>query len=68
MTALALTFWGHVSHRRSPLFCGMACMVLALAKVLFVDLVRLKSLNMLASLVLVGLASIAISVILRRRS
>jgi len=46
----------------------MACMVLALAKVLFVDLVRLKSLNMLASLVLVGLASIAISVILRRRS
>lgn len=67
-TALALTFWGHAAHRRSPLFFGLACMVLTLAKVLLVDLVRLKSLNMLASLVFVGLASVAISVILRRRS
>jgi len=67
-TALALTFWGHASHRRSPLFCGLACMVVAIAKVLLVDLVRLKSFNMLASLVLVGLASVAISFILRRRS
>jgi hypothetical protein len=67
-TALALTFWGHATHRRSPLFCGLACMALALAKVLLIDLMRLKSLNMLASLVLVGLASVAVSVILRRRS
>lgn len=67
MTALALTFWGHATHRRSPLFCGLSCMALALAKVLLVDLVRLKSFSMLASLVLVSLASVAISVILRRR-
>ena len=68
LTALGLTFWGHAAHRRSPLFCGLACMVLALGKVLLIDLVRLKSLYMLASLVLVGLASVAVSVILRRRS
>jgi len=68
LTALGLTFWGHVAHRRSPLFCGLACMVLALGKVLLIDLMRLKSLYMLASLVLVGLASVAVSVILRRRS
>ena len=68
ITALALTFWGHAAHRRSPLFCGLACMVLALGKVLLIDLMRLKSFNMLASLVLVGLASVAVSVILRRRS
>ena len=43
-------------------------MALALAKVLLVDLMQLKSFNMLASLVLVGLASVAVSVILRRRS
>lgn len=67
LTALALTFWGHASHRRSPLFCGLACMALALAKVLLFDLVRLRSFNMLASLVLVSLASVAVSVILRRR-
>ena len=35
---------------------------------LLIDLMRLKSLYMLASLVLVGLASVAVSVILRRRS
>jgi hypothetical protein len=68
ITALALTFWGHASHRRSALICGLACMALALAKVLLVDLMQLKSFNMLASLVLVGLASVAVSVILRRRS
>ena len=68
ITALALTFWGHAAHRRSPLFCGLACMALALAKVLLIDLMRLKSFNMLASLVLVGLASVAVSVILRRRT
>lgn len=67
ITALVLTFLGHVTHRRSALFCGLACMALALAKVLLIDLTRLKSLNMLASLVLVGLASVAVSVILRRR-
>lgn len=67
ITALALTFWGHAVHRRSPLFCGLACMGLALAKVLLVDLMRLKSFNMLASVVLVGLASVAVSIILRRR-
>ncbi len=66
ITALALTFWGHAAHRRSPLFCGLACMALALVKVLLIDLMRLKSYSMLASLVLVGLASIAVSVILRR--
>jgi len=68
ITALALTFWGHVAHRRSPLLCGLACMALALAKVLLIDLMRLKSFNMLASVVLVGLASVAVSVILRRRA
>jgi hypothetical protein len=68
VTALTLTFWGHAAHRRSPLFCGLACMVVAIAKVLLIDLVSLKSFNMLASLVLVGLASVAISFILRRRS
>lgn len=68
LTALGLTFWGHAAHRRSPLFCGLACMALALGKVLLIDLVHLKSLFMLASLVLVGLASIAISLILRRRT
>ncbi len=68
VTALVLTFWGHAAHRRSPLYCGLACMALALAKVMLVDLMRLKSFYMLASLVLVGLASIAVSVILRRRS
>lgn len=67
ITALALTFWGHAAHRRSPLFCGLACMALALAKVLLVDLMQLKSFNMLASLVLVGLACVAVSLILRRR-
>jgi len=67
ITALALTFWGHAAHRRSPLFCGLACMALALVKVLLIDLMRLKSFNMLASVVLVGLASVAVSVILRRR-
>ncbi len=67
-TALALTFWGHAARRRAPLFCGLACMALALPKVLLIDLMRLKSLNMLASLVLVSLASVAISGILRRRS
>jgi hypothetical protein len=68
LTSLGLTFWGHVAHRRSALFCGLACMVLALTKVLLVDLVRLKSVYMLTSLVLVGLASVAVSVILRRRA
>ena len=68
ITALALTFWGHAAHRRSPLFCGLACMVLAIAKVLLLDLVRLKSFTMLASLILVGFASVAVSVILRRRT
>jgi hypothetical protein len=67
ITALALTFWGHVARRRSALFCGLACMALALAKVLLIDLMRLKSFNMLAALVLVGFASVAVSVILRRR-
>jgi hypothetical protein len=67
ITALALTFWGHVAHRLAALFCGLACMGLALVKVLLVDLIQLKSLSMLASLVLVSLASVAVSVILRRR-
>jgi hypothetical protein len=67
ITALALTFWGHAAHRRSPLFCGLACMVLALVKVLLIDLTQLKSVTMLASLVLASLASVAVSVILRRR-
>lgn len=65
-TALTLVTWGHAGHRRSPLFCGLACMALALLKVILVDLMRLKSFYMLASLVLVGLASIAVSFILRR--
>lgn len=67
ITALALTFWGHAAHRRSPLFCGLACMALALVKVLLIDLMQLKSFHMLASVVLVGLASVAVSLILRRR-
>ncbi len=68
ITALALTFWGHAARRRAPLCCGLACMALTLAKVLLIDLMRLKSLTMLASLVLVSLASVAVSVILRRRA
>jgi hypothetical protein len=68
ITALALTFWGHAARRRAPLVCGLACMALALGKVLVIDLIQLKSLNMLASLVLVSLASVAVSVILRRRA
>jgi hypothetical protein len=68
ITALTLTFWGHAAHRRSPLFCGLACMVLALVKVLLIDLTQLKSVSMLVSLVLVSLASVAVSFILRRRA
>jgi hypothetical protein len=68
ITAVGLTFWGHAAHRRAVLFCGLACMALALAKVLLVDLIRLDSLHMLSSLVLVGLASVAVSIILRRCS
>jgi hypothetical protein len=66
-TALGLTLWGHVGRRRSALFCGLGCMGLALAKVLLVDLIRLKSTYMLTSVVLVGLASVGVSIILRRR-
>jgi hypothetical protein len=68
ITALTLTFWGHAAHRRSPLFCGLACMLLALVKVLLIDLTQLKSVSMLVSLVLVSLASVAVSFILRRRA
>jgi hypothetical protein len=66
-TALGLTLWGHVGGRRPALSCGLGCMGLALAKLLLVDLIRLKSAYMLTSLILVGLASVGVSIILRRR-
>jgi hypothetical protein len=68
ITALALTMWGHAARRRAALCCGLGCMGLALAKVMLIDLVTLKSLSMLASLVVVAMASVAVSVILRRRA
>lgn len=66
-TAVGLTAWGHVSHRRAVFYSGVVCMVLALAKVGLVDLLQLKSLYLLASVIFIGLSSVAVSLILRRR-
>lgn len=67
ITAVVLTCWGHAARRRTALLCGLGCLALALAKVLLMDLILLKSLNMLLALILVGFACVAVSVILRHR-
>ncbi|MEI6562754.1 MAG: hypothetical protein WCO42_00445 [bacterium] len=62
-----LTFCGRVGHRRAVLYGGLACMFLAILKVALVDLERLSGIRLLASIVLLGVSSVGVSFILRRR-
>lgn len=66
--AVLLTLYGHAGHRRAVLYSGLASMFASLVKVGLIDLNRLSGLRLLASIVLIGLSSIAVSVILRRRA
>lgn len=65
--AVLLTLCGHAGHRRAVVYSGLACMFLSLLKVGLVDLGRLSGIHLLASTVLLGLSSVGVSVILRRR-
>jgi hypothetical protein len=67
LTAIGLTFWGHARHRRAVFNCGVVSMAIALLKVGLVDLMKLHGLHLLASVVLLGVSSVAVSMILRRR-
>lgn len=67
MIAILLTFCGHAARRRAILYAGLSCMLVALVKVGLVDLRLLNGLPLLASIVLLGLASVGVSVILRQR-
>ena len=68
-SALVLTFWGHAKRRPSVTYIGLTCMVASLVKVGLNDMVlmRLSGIPLIASLVLLGLSSVAVSVILHRR-
>lgn len=65
--ACLLSFFGRVGHRRAVLYGGLACMFLAVLKVALVDLGQLSGIRLLASIILLGVSSVAISMILRRR-
>lgn len=66
--AVVLTYWGHSSRRRAVLYAGLACMFIALLKVGLADLGQLAGLRLLASIVALGLSSVAVSVIMRQRT
>ena len=68
MTAVILTFRGQTRHQRAIMYIGLLCMFVSLVKVGFSDLRQLTGLYLLASIVLLGLSSVAISLILRRRA
>lgn len=68
LAAIVLTFLGRRTGRRPVVYSGLACMGAALVKVAVVDLVQLKSLRLLAAVILLGGASVAISFILRRKA
>ncbi|MCE9616684.1 MAG: hypothetical protein K8T26_20610 [Lentisphaerae bacterium] len=65
--AMALSYWGHMGDRRPVVYSGLGCMLVAMGKVVLLDLVRLKDVRLLAAVVMLGLASVVVSRILRRR-
>ena len=68
LTALLLTYRGHAVNRRSVLYAGLTCMLLALAKIGLIDLRQLNGIHLLSSIVILGLSSVGVSLILRQRS
>jgi hypothetical protein len=67
VTAIALTFWGHAGQRQSIKYIGLTCMVVSLAKVGLIDLMQLNGIPLISSVILLGLSSVAVSLILHRR-
>lgn len=67
VAAILLTFRGHAAQPRAVLYAGLVCMLLALVKIGLIDLRQLNGVHLLASLVLLGISSVAVSIILRQR-
>lgn len=63
--AVFLTFIGRIAHRPAVVYSGLTCMVLVLGKVGLVDLLHLSGIRLLASIILVGLSSVGVSLSLR---
>ena len=68
LTAVLLTFWGQAGRRQSVKYVGLACMVVALAKVGLRDLSQLRGVLLISAVLMLGLSSVAVSWIMRRRS